>query len=41
MGYVGTALAQPGTRLMAEVRGVKIPVAIASLPFTPHRYRKG
>ncbi|ESZ51901.1 glycine cleavage system aminomethyltransferase GcvT [Mesorhizobium sp. RSR565B] len=41
MGYVSTALAKPGTKLFADVRGTKIPVDISSLPFTPHRYRKG
>ncbi|TAM97668.1 MAG: glycine cleavage system aminomethyltransferase GcvT [Rhizobiaceae bacterium] len=41
MGYVRTALARPGTHLIAEVRGTKVPVTISSLPFTPHRYRKG
>jgi aminomethyltransferase len=41
MGYVDTALAKPGTKLFADVRGTKIPVDVASLPFTPHRYRKG
>jgi aminomethyltransferase len=41
MGYVATALAKPGTRVFADVRGTKIPVDIHSLPFTPHRYRKG
>ncbi|MDG4884902.1 glycine cleavage system aminomethyltransferase GcvT [Mesorhizobium sp. WSM4884] len=41
MGYVDTALARPGTRLFADVRGTKIPVDVTSLPFTPHRYRKG
>ena len=41
IGYVSTPLAQPGTRLFAEVRGTRIPVDVHSLPFTPHRYRKG
>jgi aminomethyltransferase len=41
MGYVPAALASPGTRLFADVRGTKIPVEISPLPFTPHRYRKG
>ncbi|TPK93509.1 MULTISPECIES: glycine cleavage system aminomethyltransferase GcvT [unclassified Mesorhizobium] len=41
MGYVNTALAKPGTKLFADVRGAKIPVDVASLPFTTHRYRKG
>jgi aminomethyltransferase len=41
MGYVQTAVAKPGTRLFADVRGTKIPIDINPLPFTPHRYRKG
>jgi aminomethyltransferase len=41
MGYVSTPLAKPGTKLFADVRGTKIPVDVAALPFTPHRYRKG
>ncbi len=41
MGYVETALARPGVRLFADVRGTKVPVDVAPLPFIPHRYRKG
>ncbi|MBA1144251.1 glycine cleavage system aminomethyltransferase GcvT [Mesorhizobium neociceri] len=41
MGYATTALAKPGAKLFADVRGTKIPIDISSLPFTPHRYRKG
>lgn len=41
IGYASTAIAKPGTRLFADVRGTKIPVDIHSLPFTQHRYRKG
>ncbi|MDP3897111.1 MAG: glycine cleavage system aminomethyltransferase GcvT [Mesorhizobium sp.] len=41
MGYVSAALALPGTKLFAEVRGSRVPVSIHSLPFTPHRYVKG
>jgi aminomethyltransferase len=41
MGYVSTPLAKPGTKLFADVRGTKIPLDVAALPFTPHRYRKG
>ncbi len=41
MGYVRAALAKPGTVLFADVRGTRIPVAVHSLPFTPHHYRKG
>lgn len=42
MGYVRADLAKPGTaKLFAEVRGSRIPVEVAPLPFTPHRYFKG
>ncbi|MGH6760301.1 MAG: glycine cleavage system aminomethyltransferase GcvT [Phyllobacterium sp.] len=41
IGYVSAALAQPGTRVFADVRGNRVPVDIHPLPFTPHRYRKG
>ncbi|WP_159586411.1 glycine cleavage system aminomethyltransferase GcvT [Chelativorans xinjiangense] len=41
MGYVTTALTDAGTPLLAEVRGNRVPVHVHSLPFTPHRYRKG
>ena len=41
MGYVSAALAKPGTRVFADVRGTKVPVDVHPLPFTPHRYRKG
>ncbi|MBO6726291.1 MAG: glycine cleavage system aminomethyltransferase GcvT [Rhizobiaceae bacterium] len=41
MGYVQTDLIKAEAELFAEVRGNRIPVRIHSLPFTPHRYRKG
>lgn len=42
MGYVAADLAAVGTPLEAEVRGKRVPVAVASMPFVPHRYhRKG
>lgn len=41
MGYVRADLAQPGTPLFAEVRGNRVPVLVSTLPFTPHRYRRG
>jgi aminomethyltransferase len=41
MGYVSIPLAKAGTKLFADVRGTKIPVDVAALPFTPHRYHKG
>ena len=42
MGYVAIDFAVPGTTLEAEVRGKRIPVTVATMPFVPHRYvRKG
>jgi aminomethyltransferase len=41
MGYVPAALASPGQKLFADVRGNRLPVAVHSLPFAPHRYFKG
>ena len=41
MGYVAKSALDAGSPLFADVRGNKIPVAVASLPFTPHRYVKG
>ncbi|MCX7304731.1 MAG: glycine cleavage system aminomethyltransferase GcvT [Hyphomicrobiales bacterium] len=41
MGYVPAALARPGSRFFADIRGTKIPLDVSPLPFTPHRYRKG
>ncbi|MBY8822769.1 glycine cleavage system aminomethyltransferase GcvT [Sphingomonas colocasiae] len=42
MGYVSADLAVAGTALEAEVRGKRVPVAVAPMPFVPHRYhRKG
>lgn len=41
MGYVRTGLAEPGTEIIAEVRGNRLPVVVHRLPFAPHRYHKG
>jgi aminomethyltransferase len=41
MGYVPAALASPGQKLFADVRGNRLPVAVHPLPFAPHRYFKG
>lgn len=41
MGYVASELAAPGTRVFADVRGTRVALDVAPLPFTPHRYRKG
>jgi aminomethyltransferase len=37
MGYVETALAKPGTELLAMVRGKSRPAQVAKLPFVPSR----
>ena len=41
MGYVETALAAVGTALFAEVRGRRVPMQVAAMPFAPHRYFRG
>jgi aminomethyltransferase len=40
MGYVPTGSAQPGTRLFAEVRGKRLPIAVSTLPFITPRYKR-
>jgi aminomethyltransferase len=41
MGYVTVALASPGTQILAEVRGKRLPVTVASLPFIASHYKRG
>ena len=41
MAYVPPALATPGTRLQAVVRGKPVPMEVAPLPFVPARYYRG
>lgn len=41
MGYVETALAQPGTELYALVRDKQVPVTVAKMPFVEQRYYRG
>jgi aminomethyltransferase len=41
MGYVPPALAAPGTPLKVVVRGKSQGARVATLPFVPHRYRRG
>lgn len=41
MGYVARPLAEPGTRLFAEVRGNRVALDVHPLPFAAHRYKKG
>ncbi|TNF22545.1 MAG: glycine cleavage system aminomethyltransferase GcvT [Rhodobacteraceae bacterium] len=40
MGYVSTALAGEGTVLFGEVRGKRLPVRVAKMPFVPHGYKR-
>lgn len=41
MGYLPAALAVPGTRVFAEVRGKRLPVAVTTLPFIVPKYKRG
>ncbi len=40
MGYVDAAHAAPGTELTGEVRGKRLPVTVAPLPFLPARFKR-
>jgi aminomethyltransferase len=40
MGYVAAAFAAPGTPLLAEVRGRRLPVTVSPLPFRPSTYKR-
>jgi aminomethyltransferase len=40
MGYVPISLTPIGTRLFADVRGQRIPVAVSGMPFVTHRYHR-
>ena len=40
MGYVPSSHAANGTQLFAEVRGQRLPVRVAALPFSPHGYKR-
>jgi glycine cleavage system T protein (aminomethyltransferase) len=40
MGVVATNLSEPGTELFAEVRGKRMPVAVAKLPFIPANFKR-
>ncbi|HSI60555.1 MAG TPA: glycine cleavage T C-terminal barrel domain-containing protein, partial [Ideonella sp.] len=41
MAYLPTALATAGTEVFAEVRGKRLPMRVAPMPFNPHRYYRG
>ena len=40
MGYVATRHAVLNTVLVAEVRGKRVPLTVASMPFVPHHYHR-
>jgi aminomethyltransferase len=40
MAYLETAAARPGNILFAEVRGRRVPVDVADLPFVPTHYKR-
>lgn len=40
MGYVPAALATEGTGLWGEVRGKRLPVTVAAMPFRPSTYKR-
>jgi aminomethyltransferase len=41
MGYLPTALAASGMTVFAELRGKRLPVAVAPLPFIEPKYKRG
>lgn len=40
MGYVPAALAVPGTRVVAELRGKRLPLTVTGLPFMMPKYKR-
>ena len=40
MGYLPTALAANGTQVFAEVRGQRLPLKVAPMPFVPNTYKR-
>ena len=40
MGYVATALSQPGTRLKLSQRGKVFDAEVTAMPFVPHQYHR-
>ncbi len=41
MAYIERELGQSGTQLQVSVRDIQVPVTVATLPFSPHRYFRG
>jgi len=40
MGYLPTSLAANGTQIFAEVRGQRLPLQVAAMPFVPNTYKR-
>jgi aminomethyltransferase len=40
MGYIEASHAAVGTALAAEVRGKRVPITVAAMPFIPHTYHR-
>jgi aminomethyltransferase len=40
MGYLPTSLAKNGTQVFAEVRGQRLPLRVAPMPFVPNTYKR-
>ncbi len=40
MGYLPTEFAKTGALVFAEVRGQKLPMRVAAMPFAPHSYKR-
>jgi aminomethyltransferase len=41
MAYLGAEHAVAHHEVYAEVRGKRVPMRVAAMPFTPHRYFRG
>ena len=41
MAYLGANHAQLHHEVLAEVRGKRVPMRVAAMPFAPHRYFRG
>ena len=41
MAYLAASCASPGSTVLAEVRGRRLPMQVVTMPFAPHRYHRG
>jgi aminomethyltransferase len=40
MGYLPSPLASPGGLVFAELRGQRLPLRVAAMPFVPNNYKR-